>query len=202
MSKCDTDGAEFLIQHGGDRPPCYPGTTEPVITPRLRARLTPVERAIWSGNALDGHLARRVHFLMQGAPEINGWAWEDFVAYGLCEAARAGFVSPSAVSTWVRLEMVRQRKAATRLAPGPSLDDVEASPGLEIEDPGFIPTHLPDEVKAWLDHRVSPQVYLALVLMSEEGYTQSEAAKATGVDPGNLRRSLRRLRTAVEEEND
>lgn len=201
MTEYDADGAALLVQLGGDAPPVYPGTREPIITPRLRDHLTPVERAWWSGNPILRHLTRRSFWLTDGEG-IDGWYPEDFAAYGLERAARYGTESPSVVSTWVQQEVSRRRKRASGIqfeslyAEDENGDEYLAH---DVENPDFITTRLPDTLVAWLRENTSPRVEKALTLMATEGYTQAEAAREVGISHQTLSGALKGLRYLMEE---
>jgi len=198
----DADGCELLTQLGGDSPPVYDDTREPVITPRLRSRLTPVERAWWSGHPLLRYLTHRAYWLTDGS-EIDGWDPADFASSALEKATRYGTENKSAIGTWIQQEVSDRRKRANLLqfeALYQEDEDGNEYLAYDVEQADFVPIVLPDTLDAWVKVHTSPRVYRALTLVAVEGYTQAEAARVAGITKQTLSGALKGLRYLMEEE--
>jgi hypothetical protein len=117
VTRLDSDGSELMIVWGAGGTPHHDDGT-PVVTPRLYAKLTPLEIDLYSGDSLRAHLAKRVAYRTNGEP-IDGWAPEDFVSFGLIEASKYGWYTRSAVVTWVhrKIDSVRRRADARHVEP-------------------------------------------------------------------------------------
>lgn len=163
-----------------------------VITARLYDRLTPIERMLYSGDDRIVQLLARAYWLTKGEP-IDGWDPEDFVGYALELSAVYPDASRQAVSTWMRQEIVRRRTRSERVR-WVDLDDADI---LDIEDPGFTPTRLPEEVVGWLwQHLPAAQAH-ACQLYADCGLTLTEAASIVGIDRTTLRKALDKLREVM-----
>jgi hypothetical protein len=193
MARRDSDGAEYLVQLGSDEPPRHDDGSV-VVSARLEARLTPVERAWWSGDTLRAKLAQRA-FWLTGGELVDGWDSDDFASYGLEQAARYGRSDLKAVSAWVQREISRRR--ARKVVPITRLYDENHNLQTDPDEAGYTPIGLPDWRLAWLDEHVSKPVFFAIRLVVEQGLNYTEAATAAGITRTTLGRELDKLRGLV-----
>lgn len=178
--------APALSVWGAGGPPRHPDGS-PVITERLYSRLSPLERSLYAGDELVSRIAHRVWWRTGGSP-INGWYPEDFVSYGLAEAARYPEVTSAAVVTWVNREIDRARKRDERVSfvePGRTND-----PGAEE----FVPSVLPERVYRSIEEHLRPPVAVAVRLYAEQGLTVTEACDTVGVHRNEFYRALETLK--------
>jgi len=199
----DADGCELLVQLGGGSPPVYDETREPVITPRLRERLTAVERAWWSGDDLRRKLAYRAFWLTGGEP-IDGWDTDDLIGFALQRAVEKTTGHYVTLRKWLTGKVVDLRRRETSGLQFEPLyqEDEEGNEYLayDVEQADFVPIVLPDALDAWVKVHTSPRVYRALTLVAVEGYTQAEAARSAGITKQTLSGALKGLRYLMEEE--
>lgn len=194
MTEVDTDGARLMVVWGLGGPPRYEDGS-PVVTYRLRAKLTALELSLYSGDGLREHLARRVQYLTGGEP-IDGRDPDDFVSYGLELAARYREVSRAAVSTWVRQEVVRARKREHAVGIDPLYPE-GSDPVTDPEDPGHRPITLSEDWAVWIDDRFPGPVGRAIRLFAE-GLTATEAIGTVGTSRQKFYQALSTLRKELE----
>lgn len=179
----------------GGPPQHHDGT--PVITPRLWAVLTPIERLIYSAEPLTAWLSA-VLFPEIGDDLIDGYSLEDFVQHGLSWASSYSDVSsPGAVLRWCRQELWRRRRRQKRYL-------LKAEP-LDCEYQPPQADKLPPHVRDWLDESVpadagKPRLVDALVWMAEQGYSVPQVAELFDIPPHRVYSALRKLRNRMKEE--
>lgn len=195
-----------LVQVGPDRPPVHPDGSA-VITPLLWDRLSPVERAHWSGDDLRGYLTRSL-WASVGPDLIDGWGLEDFVGYGLWLACEKPIFEPWQIAHRAKDKITNLRKRqglkeVTELEDDPyfssarktSLPNQASNPYASAE---FVPSVFPDEVWAWIKINLSPKMAEGIRLWLEEQYTQEEIAKLLRVSLSTVKRSVAKLRSVIE----
>jgi DNA-directed RNA polymerase specialized sigma24 family protein len=195
VTRLDSDGSELMIVWGAGGTPHHDDGT-PVVTPRLYAKLTPLEIDLYSGDSLRAHLAKRVAYRTNGEP-IDGWAPEDFVSFGLIEASKYGWYTRSAVVTWVhrKIDSVRRRADARHVEP---LYPEGAEPIIDLEEGVYMPTVLPDDLREWVEDRLSDRMARSVLLFAERGLTPTEAAGTVGINVRTFYEALTALRKDME----
>lgn len=167
-----------------------------VVTTRLWNRLTPLERLLYSDNPLIGYLVLKLYPDI-GNDSYDSWGLDDFVAYGLEQAAMRDWVTYPAVAYWCRREIWKRRKAGDKYKLNGGNDWIET-----VDVPETPPTHLASEVIDWLELNLPAEIAEGLVLVAEQDLTFSEVCGMLDLDMNVASRSLRRLRQLIREEND
>lgn len=177
------------------------GRGEPVVTPRLAAKLMPGELELYAG-ALERKLG------------YYAWSWANTAGESAIDTE--GLVQEALLARWsddqelsatdterFAIRFIRSRAIdAIRHATHGQLKDNQRSHyhTAEIEDEnaiesdGFVASVFPDAVLVWMSEHVSEPVQEALRLMFEEQYTQEEAAKEVGRSAESLRLAVVKLR--------
>lgn len=175
-------------------PACRYDDGSPVITPRLRAVLSPLELMLYSSGSLAVFLVHRLYPDIHDTL-IDSWSLDDFVAYGLEKAVQHDTLNKPAVLHWTRQELWKRTKRQKRYF---LVKDLWIEESIAPEE---VPEELPAEVIQWLELNLPPDVTEGLVLVAEQDWTLDEVCEKLGLDITVLSRSLRRLRALIKEEN-
>lgn len=177
------------------------GRGEPVVTPRLAAKLMPGELELYAG-ALER--------------KLGYYAWSKVDTLGSAAVDAESLVQEALLSRWEddrELSDADTERFAIRTIWAMAMDAIgHATHGqlkegetrvhyrsAEIEDENaiesgeFVASVFPDAVLAWMSKHVSATVQEALRLMYEEQYTRAEAAQGVGVAESTLHRAIRKL---------
>lgn len=178
------------------------GRGEPVVTPRLAAKLMPGELELYAG-ALER--------------KLGYYAWSKVDTMGSAAVDAEGLVQEALLSRWEDdrdLSDADTERFAIRTIWAMAMDAIgHAAHGqlkegetrvhyrsAEIEDENaiesgeFVASVFPDAVLTWMSEHVSETVQEALRLMFEEQYTQEEAAGKVGVHVQTIKKAMGKLR--------
>lgn len=213
-----------LVQVGGDHPPTYPlpegrdraerylftqlwGRGEPVVTPRLRAKLGPGELELYVGA-----LARK----------LTLYAWTRVQSYGTGIVDPEALVQEALISRWmddreleprdverfainqVKQASIKLSREMSRRTSGP---EDEFDPQLfsargrmlrADENPyaegDYVTGLLSEGSWAWIQYHLSDKAAEAVRLVLEDQYTQAEAARAVGLRQGAVSKAFKKLK--------
>jgi DNA-directed RNA polymerase specialized sigma24 family protein len=174
-----TTGDGWRVIHGehtyyGPVAQRFPG--ERVITPSLRANLTPVEESELSGDRLVSWLRRKADWYFKGSQEVAGWSAEDLVGHVLEMSLSGNWNGNRTVlTTWMQQKFTKIRRNAAAETP----TDDEGS--LEREAPEFVTTRLGEAYHTWLQGVLTSRQYSVVVLYVERNLSHEEIASELGM---------------------
>lgn len=158
-----------------------------IITARLRAKLDPVELALYGGGLIRDLTTRAYHY--SSGELVDGWSCEDFVGWALERAVRTGNDRPGILGYWMGLEYRKRAARAVRRSQSVQPRSEEVSvPELSLE------------TRAWLYDRLDPRTARAIQWVSEQGLSVTAAAEQAGIDRRWVQRGLELLRSEWDED--
>lgn len=182
------------------------GRGEPVVTPRLAAKLMPGELELYAG-ALER--------------KLGYYAWSKVDTMGSAAVDAEGLVQEALLSRWEddrELSDADTERFAIRSIASWAVDAIRhATHGqlkegetrahyrsAEIEDENaiesgeYVPSVFPDEVWAWVRSNLSAKMAEGMRLWLEDQYTHEEVAKLLGVTARTVERAVAKLRSVIE----